>query len=106
MIAGEIWTVDFGYAGKLRPVLLLSDFTDAHARALVVVLPLTTTIRGELGEVEIGKPKGLPRHSAVNLQGLASVQVNDLIRRITILDATTMRTVKTALVDFLGLRDL
>jgi hypothetical protein len=39
---------------------------DAHEHeALAVVAPLTSQIRGMRGEVDLGKPRWLPKHSAV-----------------------------------------
>ena len=52
------------------------------AQALVVVVPLTSQLRGLRGEVDIGKPRWLPKRSAVNIQGFASVDQHALIRRL------------------------
>ena len=70
--AGEVWFADLGITAKSRPVLVLAYPQADDARALVVVAPLTSQIRGMRGEVEIGKPRWLPKRSAVNVQGLAS----------------------------------
>ena len=70
---GEIWIVDFGLAAKQRPVVVLAYPYPEDARALVIVVPLTSQIRGLRGEVDIGKPRWLPKRSAVNVQGLASI---------------------------------
>jgi mRNA-degrading endonuclease toxin of MazEF toxin-antitoxin module len=80
--AGEIWIVDFGMVAKQRPVLVLAYPQPDDARALVVVAPLTSEIRGFRGEVDIGKPRWLPKHSAVNVQGLASIDHHGLIRKL------------------------
>jgi mRNA-degrading endonuclease toxin of MazEF toxin-antitoxin module len=42
---------------KSRPVLVLAYPEPADARALVVVAPLTSQIRGLRGEVPLGKPR-------------------------------------------------
>lgn len=63
--------VDFGQAAKQRPVVVLAYPQPEDARALVVVVPLTSQLRGLRGEVDIGKPRWLPKHSAVNIQGFA-----------------------------------
>ncbi len=75
---GEVWLVDFGLAAKVRPVVVLSVPQPADARSLVVVAPLTSQLRGLRGEVDIGKPRWLPKPSAVNVQGLASVDYHAL----------------------------
>ena len=69
---GEVWFADFGIAAKNRPVLVLSAPGEEDARALMIVAPLTSQIRGMRGEVDLGKPRWLPKPSAVNVQGLAS----------------------------------
>ena len=51
------------------------------------------------GEVWFAEPK----HSAVNVQGLASFDHRKLSRRMGELSATQMASVKTALRDLLGL---
>jgi mRNA interferase MazF len=77
---GEVWIADFGLAAKQRPVLLLAFPQAQDARALVVVVPSTSQIRGFRGEVDIGKPRWLPKRSAANVQGFASIDKPALIR--------------------------
>jgi mRNA-degrading endonuclease toxin of MazEF toxin-antitoxin module len=55
------------------------------------------------GEVQIGKPKWLPKPSAVNVQGLASFDPGKLTRRLGMLPAGLMDQVKDALRDLLEL---
>ena len=66
--AGEVWFADLGMVEKSRPVLVLAYPQPSDARALVVVAPLTSQIRGLRGEVPLGKPRWLPKISAVNVQ--------------------------------------
>jgi len=100
---GEIWMVDFGLAAKQRPVLILAYPQPADARALVVVAPLTSQLRGLRGEVEIGKPRWLPKHSAVNIQGFASIDRHSLIRKLGKLTDGQLATIKDAIRDLLEL---
>ena len=101
--AGEVWFADLGMAAKSRPVLVLAYPERDDARALVIVAPLTSQIRGMRGEVEIGNHRWLTKRSAVNIQGLASFDRHALSRRLGRLDAHTMEKIKTALRDLLGL---
>lgn len=101
--AGEVWYADIGMSAKSRPVLVLAYPGRDDARALVIVAPLTSQIRGMRGEVEIGKPRWLPKQSAVNIQGLASFDRHPLSRRLGRLDARTMEKIKAAIRDLLGL---
>jgi mRNA interferase MazF len=49
----EIWQVDMGIAGKVRPCLLLTDYPANDELALVTVIPHTTALRGNEWEVAI-----------------------------------------------------
>lgn len=55
------------------------------------------------GEVDLGKPRWLPKRSAVNVQGLASFDLRKLSRRMGVLSKAEMDLVKDALRDLLGL---
>ena len=99
----EVWLADLGMTAKSRPVLVLACPTMDDARALVIVAPLTSQIRGMRGEVEIGKPRWLPKPSAVNVQGLASFDRHVLSRKMGTLDSLTIQKIKSALRDILNL---
>ena len=101
--SGEIWIVDLGFAAKERPVLVLAFPQPQDARVLVVVVPLTSQLRGRRGEVDIGKPKWLPKHSAVNIQGFASIDHSALQRRLGKLSPEQLNAVKEAIRDLLDL---
>lgn len=88
---------------KSRPVLVLAFPQPSDARALVVVAPLTSQIRGMRGEVPLGKPRWLPKTSAVNVQGLASFDPNKLARRLGALSEEQIGAVKAALRELLAL---
>ena len=100
---GEVWFAELGMVEKSRPVLVLAVPGDHDARALVVVAPLTSQIRGMTGEVNLGKPHWLPKPSAVNVQGLASFTQRKLVRRMGELTPQQMEDVKTGLRTFLNL---
>jgi len=100
---GEIWMVDFGLVAKQRPVLVLAFPQPRDARALVVVVPLTSQRRGLRGEVDIGKPRWLPKQSAVNVQGFASIDHHALLRKMGRLPDAQFLMVKAAIRDLLDL---
>jgi mRNA-degrading endonuclease toxin of MazEF toxin-antitoxin module len=100
---GEVWFAELGMVERSRPVLVLAFPEKQDARALAIVAPLTSQIRSMRGEIDLGKPRWLPKHSAVNVQGLASFDHRKLSRRMGELSATQMASVKTALRDLLGL---
>ena len=101
--AGEVWFADLGMIEKSRPVLVLAFPGDRDARALAIVAPLTSQVRGMRGEVDLGKPRWLPKPSAINVQGLASFDHHKLSRRMGTLTKAEMDRVKGALRDLLGL---
>ena len=80
---GEIWLVDMGIAGKVRPCLLLTDYPADHELAMVTILPHTTALRGNRWEFSIEKPFLKP--GAFHLQQIQSVSVVYLMRRLGIL---------------------
>ncbi len=96
---GEVWFAELGMVEKSRPVLILAFPDNEDARALAVVEPLTSQIRGMNGEVDLGKPRWLPKHSAVNVQGLASLDHRKLTRRLGEFSLAQMENIKAALRD-------
>lgn len=100
---GEVWFADLGMIEKGRPVLVLSYPEPDDARALVIVAPLTSQIRGFRGEVDLGHPKWLPKPSAVNVQGLASFDRHKLTRKFGKLTTVQFNEVKAAIRDLLDL---
>jgi mRNA interferase MazF len=53
---GEVWLVDLGMAQKTRPALILNrPYRDAD-RALISVIPHTTSLRGSDLEISINVP--------------------------------------------------
>ncbi len=100
---GEVWFAELGMVEKSRPVLVLVTPQSNDARSLVIVAPLTSQIRSERGEVYLGKPRWLPKESAINIQGIASFDSKKLSRRMGVLTTTQFVEVKAAIRDLFGL---
>ncbi len=100
---GEVWLADLGIVAKTRPVLVLAEPSEQDARSLVVVVPLTSQIRGMRGEVPLGNVKWLQKSSAVNVQGIASFDPSRLDRRLGTCTHEQMESVKHALREIFGL---
>ncbi len=96
-IPGELYLVDLGMVGKVRPALVISREDPDSPRALAICAPLTTENRGSDYKVPLGKLNFLDRESWVNVQGLTSVGHEKSIRRLGRLTAQQMEQVKTAL---------
>jgi len=71
---GEIWQVDMGIAGKVRPCLLLTDYPANDELALITVVPHTTALRGN--ELEVAIPKPFLKEGAFHIQQLQSISLN------------------------------
>jgi mRNA-degrading endonuclease toxin of MazEF toxin-antitoxin module len=100
-----VWFADLGLVGKGRPVLVLYYPEAGDARSLTIVAPLTSQVRGLRGEVDLGHPKWLPKPSAVNVQGLASIDRHKLTRRWGKLAPEQMAAVKSTIMELLQLGD-
>ena len=109
-VYGEVWladldpTVGHEQAGE-RPVLVLSisAFNQSPA-GLVVVLPITTRIRGIPWHVLVSPPEGgLTRPSAILCEGLRSVSQQRLQHQMGIASAATMQAVQDRLRILMGL---
>jgi mRNA interferase MazF len=66
--AGEVYIVDLGFDGKVRPVVVVSREDPNAPRALAVAVPLTSQFRESRYEVK------MPRVPWLNLQSYAKVQ--------------------------------
>lgn len=99
---GEIWLVDLGYLGKVRPVLVVSVPFLEHERALCIIIPRTTTLIGTRFEVKIDHPA--LKEGAFDVQQTAAVQAAKFLRRLGALDAQQLRLVEQCLAEVLGLK--
>ena len=91
MHPGEVWMVDFGMAAKVRPAVLLTGTPADDELDLVTVLPHTTSLRGNLWELNIPKP--FLREGAFHLQQIYSVSLIKLERPLGKLTADEMNRV-------------
>ena len=74
-----IWLVRLD---KTRPVLVLTRDEVRVVRQLVTVAPITSTVRGLSSEVMVGERNGLDHDSVVNLDSIATVPREALLRPI------------------------
>ncbi len=100
MKRGEVW---WAHIDKRRPVVLVSRDEAYDVRALVIVAPVSTTIRGFSVEVRVGKKEGLPRSAVVNCDWLVTLPKRDLRERAGALSASKLAQLDSALKFALGL---
>ena len=93
---GEVWLADLGMTAKTRPVLIVSRRDPDPPRALIIYVPLTTQNRGSAYEVPKPRLSFLREQSTANVQGLASLPVTRLERKLDQVD-DTLQNVKQAL---------
>lgn len=85
---GEVWLADLSptrgheQAGR-RPVLVMSeDLFNRGPAGLVIVLPLTSTIRHIPSHVQVGPPEGgLRSQSAILCEAIRSISTKRLVAR-------------------------
>ncbi|MGB8698715.1 MAG: type II toxin-antitoxin system PemK/MazF family toxin [Thermosynechococcaceae cyanobacterium] len=94
---GEVWLADLGLVAKTRPVVIVSRNDPQPPRALIIYVPLTTQYRGSGYEVILPKLRFLMRDSVANVQGLASIPIVRLERKLGILPDDVMLKIKQAL---------
>jgi len=92
MNRGEIWLVDLGYTGKVRPVLVLSVAPGDQDRALVTYVIRTTAIRGTAYEVT-HTTRGM-KPGAFDAQGIGTTDWSHFIRRLAVIDTATMGAIE------------
>jgi len=99
---GELWRVDLGYLGKVRPVLVVSVPFLENERTLCIVVPHTNSLRDTRFEVSVQHPA--LSAGAFDVQQTAAVQAVKFIQRLGMLDAAQIRVIEHTLAQVLGLK--
>jgi mRNA interferase MazF len=98
---GEVWIVDLGLAGKVRPALILNRKYSENDRDLVSVIPHVTTLRGSVFEIHINAPFLKPGAFLVqNPVTISRVKAERLLGKLT---TQQLATVELGVRDWLGL---
>ena len=98
---GEVWLVDLGLASKVRPALVISIPADDVDRALVTMVPHTTSARGSRFEAAVSAP--FLRAGVFDAQNLVTIPHAKLIRMLGKLSAAQLAVVERATAIWLGL---
>ena len=99
---GEVWLVDLGYAGKVRPGVVLSIPTVDQDRALVTLIPHTTSPRGSRFEVEI--LKRFLQDGAFDAQNPVTIPHGKLVRKLGALSLAELTKIEEAVRFWLDLK--
>ncbi|MGA7275098.1 MAG: type II toxin-antitoxin system PemK/MazF family toxin [Candidatus Udaeobacter sp.] len=94
---GEVWLADLGLAAKTRPVVIVSRHDPDAPRALTIYVPLTTQNRGSRYEVALPKLTFLRELSVANVQGIASLPVTRLERKLGEVPPDVLAQIRKAL---------
>ena len=100
---GEVWLVDLGLDAKVRPCVVLSLPAGESDRALVTLIPHTTSVRGS--QFEVAVLARFLKPGAFDAQGLVTVPHARLVRPIGTLAAIQLHDVENAVQTWLGLSD-
>ncbi len=100
---GEIWMVDLGLAAKVRPCLILSDYPTDDELALIVVVPHTTSLRGN--RWEFSAPVPFLKPGAFHIQQIQPVSLVRLERKLGTLPTRTFDELRRAIIRQLALAE-
>jgi mRNA interferase MazF len=89
---GEVWLVDLGLAAKVRPAVVLSVPAEDTDRALVTIIPHTTSARGS--RFEAAASVSFLRTGVLDAQNIVTIPHAKLIRRLGRLSAAQLAVVE------------
>jgi mRNA interferase MazF len=98
---GEVWIVDLGLAAKVRPAVVVSIPPSDTERALVTLVPHTTSLRSS--RFEVPTKTSFLKPGAFDAQGLVTIPFARLMRPIGQLKASELAAVERAISAWLGL---
>ena len=99
---GEVWLVDLGLAAKIRPCLVLGVPSADEDRALVTVVPHTTSLRGT--RFEVSTSVRFLKSGAFDAQGIVTVPTVRLMRPLGTLSAEQLNPVVRGVCLWLGIK--
>jgi mRNA interferase MazF len=99
-VRGEVWLFDLGMVEKVRPVLVVSTGIEDSDRALVTVVPHTTSLRGSRHEIVVNVSFLKP--GAFLVQGVATYATAKAMRKLGTLRANEFGVVFAGLLRWLG----
>lgn len=93
----EIWWATLPEPAGRRPVLILSRDGAHRYLSSVLVVEITSTVRGVPQEVVLGAPEGLSRRCVANFDNVRTLHLGGLDVRLGGLRARRVREVKRAM---------
>jgi mRNA interferase MazF len=100
-LRGEVWLVDLGMAAKVRPALVISVPVADEDRALVTLVPHTTSPRQS--RFEVGFSVSFLREGVFDAQNLVTIPHAKLVRVLGRLSAAQLTDIERRVCLWLGL---
>lgn len=98
---GEVWLVDLGMVAKVRPALVISVPATDRDRALVTLVPHTTSVRATQFEAAVLVP--FLKDGAFDCQNLITIPHAKLLRVLGRLPSAQLADVEAVVRTWLGL---
>ncbi len=98
---GEIWLVDLGMVAKVRPAVVVSVPADDNDRALVTLVPHTTSPRNSRFEISVHTP--VLRVGVFDAQNLITIPHAKLVRVLGRLSSAHLAAVERGVCLWLGI---
>ena len=98
---GEVWLIDLGMTAKVRPCLIVNRRIEDTDRAIVTLIPHTTSVRNTAYEAAVRTQ--FLKQGAFDAQGIVTVPVNRAIRALGSLTTEQLRVVEITICRWLEL---
>ena len=99
---GEVWLIDLGLAAKIRPCLVLGVPDANEDRALISVIPHTTSLRGTRFEINVSAR--FLKTGAFDTQGIVTIPTVHLMRLLGTLSLEQLNEVRRGVCLWLGIK--
>jgi mRNA interferase MazF len=94
---GEVYLLDLGVKGKVRPVVVMSREDPDAPRALALCVPLTTENRGSRYEVPMPRVPWLRLQGVANVQAIVAAGYHELAERRGRFEPSVVANIKEAI---------
>jgi mRNA interferase MazF len=94
---GEVYMLDLGYEGKVRPIVIMSRDDPQAPRALSLFVPLTSESRGSRYEVTMPRVPWLRLQSYADTQAIGAVRHHELKDRRGRFEPAVVAKIKDAI---------
>ncbi|HEY6126840.1 MAG TPA: type II toxin-antitoxin system PemK/MazF family toxin [Candidatus Acidoferrum sp.] len=93
----EVWLADLELVQRFGRLSLPRDMILTRPRALAIYVPLTTQHRGSKYEVELPRLPSLRELSVANVQGIGSLAITRLERKLGDVPAEVLQRIRNAI---------